>query len=504
MRQELVRWRAGLRHPEHVELAGFIEDVPAFWAGCRVAVLPSRAEGFGLAAAEAAACGLPVVATDASSLPEIVVDGTTGLLVPTDDDDALATALTRLLHDPGLAATLGTQGREHVARRFDRRQTLDRLLALTRSREVPSMMLRAAVVQTDPVFGEVARNVEEALALVPAACDLAVLPELFATGYQFVDRAEAFALAETIPDGPTCRRLREFAAATGTTLVAGLAERAGDRVFNSAVLMRPDGTHELYRKVHLFWDEKLVFDPGNLGFPVFTACGTTIGVMICFDWIFPEAARTLALRGAQLICHPSNLVLPHCPNSMPVRALENRVFTLTANRVGREHRTAAPLVFIGQQPHRLPACRGDRHLRRQRRPPPPPLTSTSLCATRTSRHATTCSPTADPRRTGWGEGEGVWSSMVLAKPAELLAPTPSPSPQPFAAGVATAPLATDPHSSARPSCPYGVRQQGSAPPRTIPQALRGPSERGCRPLLPHTPCKRPRTRRRPVCVTRRR
>ncbi len=209
------------------------------------------------------------------------------------------------------------------------------------------MMLRAAVVQTDPTFGAVVRNVEAALALVPAACDLAVLPELFATGYQFVDRDETHALAESVPDGPTCQRLREFAGASGTTLVAGLAERADDRVFNSAVLIRPDGTHEIYRKVHLFWDEKVIFDPGNLGFPVFTACGTTIGLMICFDWIFPEAARTLALRGAQLICHPSNLVLPHCPNSMPVRALENRVFTLTANRVGHEHRTVTPLTFIG-------------------------------------------------------------------------------------------------------------------------------------------------------------
>jgi glycosyltransferase involved in cell wall biosynthesis len=138
LRPELARWRTGLRHPERVELAGFVEDIPAFWAGCRVAVLPSRSEGFGLAAAEAAACGLPVVAAAASSLPEIVVHGTTGLLVPTDDDDALAAALTRLLREPRLAATLGAQGRAHVVRHFDRRQTVDRLLELTRSREVPA------------------------------------------------------------------------------------------------------------------------------------------------------------------------------------------------------------------------------------------------------------------------------------------------------------------------------------------------------------------------------
>jgi len=209
-------------------------------------------------------------------------------------------------------------------------------------------MIRAAVVQTDPVFGQVAANLERALALVPRECDLAVLPELFATGYQFRERAELGGLAEPVPDGAICRRLRDHAAASGTTLVAGLAERAGDRVFNTAVLVRPDGSTDRYRKVHLFWDETRIFDPGDLGFPVFAACGTTVGLLVCFDWLFPEAAGTLARRGARVLCHPSNLVLPHCPDAMPVRAFENRVFTLTANRVGAERRTGSELRFIGR------------------------------------------------------------------------------------------------------------------------------------------------------------
>ena len=79
----------------------------------------------------------------------------------------------------------------------------------------------------------------------------------------------------------------------------------------------------------------------------FPACGTTIGLLICFDWIFPEAARTLALAGATLLCHPSNLVLPHCPDAMITRCLENRVFAVTANRVGEERRGVTPLRFIG-------------------------------------------------------------------------------------------------------------------------------------------------------------
>lgn len=209
-------------------------------------------------------------------------------------------------------------------------------------------VLRAAVVQTEPRFGEIAANTERALALVPTDCDLAVLPELFATGYRFTGRDELMSLAEPVPSGRTCGALLAHAAATGTTLAAGLAERDGDRLYNTAVLVQPDGTIDRYRKIHLFWDEKLIFTAGDLGFPVFRACGTTVGLMVCFDWLFPEAAGTLARRGARVIAHPSNLVLPHCPDVMPLRALENRVFTLTANRVGTEHRGTGPLRFIGR------------------------------------------------------------------------------------------------------------------------------------------------------------
>ena len=70
--------------------------------------------------------------------------------------------------------------------------------------------------------------------------------------------------------------------------------------------------------------------------------------MICFDWFFPESTRTLALGGADVIAHPSNLVLPHCPEAMPIRALENGVFTATANRIGTESNGRESLTFIGR------------------------------------------------------------------------------------------------------------------------------------------------------------
>lgn len=131
LRRTLENWRARLTHPEAVELRGHLEDLVPFYHGLDALVLPSLAEGFGLVAAEAGACGVPVVATRASSLPEIIEDGATGLLVPPGDARALAAALDRVLCDDGLAERLGAAARTRVARRFDRDDCLDRLLTLT-------------------------------------------------------------------------------------------------------------------------------------------------------------------------------------------------------------------------------------------------------------------------------------------------------------------------------------------------------------------------------------
>lgn len=124
---ELHAWREGLPCPETVELLGHVEDMPGFLRDLRVLAMPSRAEGFGLAAAEALACGVPVVAGNASSLPEVVLRDRTGLLVPPDDASALAAALGRLLRNPALAAEFGRAGRADVVERFDRERVLDRL-----------------------------------------------------------------------------------------------------------------------------------------------------------------------------------------------------------------------------------------------------------------------------------------------------------------------------------------------------------------------------------------
>jgi len=219
-------------------------------------------------------------------------------------------------------------------------------------------MVRVAVVQNDPLFGERSRNIADALALMSASpADVYVLPELFATGYNFADRSEAAALAEPFASGETYDAMQSFARQHHAVVVYGFPEQSGDAVFNSAALIAPDGLSGLYRKIHLFDREKLLFMPGDLPFKVWDTTFGKIGVMVCFDWYFPESARTLTLRGAQLLAHPSNLVLPNCPDSMPVRCRENRVFAATANRVGTEERGGVKLTYIGQS--QITGARGE-------------------------------------------------------------------------------------------------------------------------------------------------
>ncbi|HEV8243060.1 MAG TPA: nitrilase-related carbon-nitrogen hydrolase [Nitrospirales bacterium] len=209
--------------------------------------------------------------------------------------------------------------------------------------------MKVGYFQYDPKFGEVKRNLDYVSErLAQTQCDLVVLPELFNTGYQFISTDEVQTLAEKIPGGPTTARLIQLAADRRMHLVAGLAELAGDRFYNSAILVGPKGFVGVYRKTHLFFEETLFFAPGDTGFPVFDIGTARVGLMVCFDWFYPESARTLALKGADIIAHPSNLVLPHCPDSMVTRCLENHVFAVTCNRIGSEERGGKKkLTYIG-------------------------------------------------------------------------------------------------------------------------------------------------------------
>jgi predicted amidohydrolase len=214
-----------------------------------------------------------------------------------------------------------------------------------------------AAIQTHPVFGDVKANLAAITEAVTAAADqgarLVVLPELSTTGYVFANRDEALELAEQVPDGRSTRYLADLCARLGIHLVAGIAERAGDVLYNSAVLLGPDGHIGTYRKTHLWDNENTIFEPGDLGLPIFDTPLGRLGVIICYDAWFPEAFRALALQGADAICLPTNWVpIPGQRPGSPAMALSlcqaaahvNSIHVIAADRVGVEREQP----FIGQ------------------------------------------------------------------------------------------------------------------------------------------------------------
>lgn len=217
-----------------------------------------------------------------------------------------------------------------------------------RSHPGPGTMM-VAMVQLQSVPGECAGNLERSLAAARAAfrsgARLVVLPELVASGYVHPDRASLVAAAEPLT-GETVRSWTELCRQEGGYLCGGLAELDGDRLYNTAVLLGPDGVLLHYRKVHLFAAEKALFDPGNLGFPLADVEGARLGLLICYDLRFPEAVRLLALQGADVVCVPTAWVpgfnsettddhgLPPQAHTALTQANLNQVAIVCADQVG--------------------------------------------------------------------------------------------------------------------------------------------------------------------------
>jgi predicted amidohydrolase len=210
-------------------------------------------------------------------------------------------------------------------------------------------MMIAGLVQFNPARYDVAANIAQVARLLQGVrADLLVLPELANSGYMYAAPVDLAPFAEPGDgSGPFLTALRGLAGRTGGVIVTGLAERGEAGLFNSAVAVSAEGVRALYRKTHLFFEEQDLFLPGDTGFGVFEHAGARIGMMICFDWYFPESARTLALRGSQILAHPANLVLPHCQTAMVTRCLENRVYAITTNRWGTETLGEKSLTFTG-------------------------------------------------------------------------------------------------------------------------------------------------------------
>lgn len=215
-----------------------------------------------------------------------------------------------------------------------------------------------AVMQFTPQMGDPAGNLDRIareMASLPGV-DLVVFPELTVPG-PVANRQTAERLAEAIP-GPSTDRLCQLASASSGYLIAGLIERdaASGNLFNSVVLAGPDGIVGVYRKLHLAAVDRAWATPGDRGLPTFDIPLGRVGILIGYDALFPEASRSLAIDGADIVAFPSLMtwpaVLPYGPTAVPFppfvntgptedhfhlwreRERENHVHVLFANGAG--------------------------------------------------------------------------------------------------------------------------------------------------------------------------
>jgi len=176
--------------------------------------------------------------------------------------------------------------------------------------------------------------------------DLIVLPELCFTGYSFPSKEAVFPFADDSAQKKILNKLGIISKTKEIYLIAGIAEKEGNRLYNSAIVIGPEGYIGKHRKINLPKSEN-IFDRGK-SLETFKIGNVKIGIAICFESWFPESMRILTLQGAQIICCPTNFGGPWTPNVIKARSLENKVFTIMANRVGKEQIGSEEAEFRGE------------------------------------------------------------------------------------------------------------------------------------------------------------
>jgi predicted amidohydrolase len=210
-------------------------------------------------------------------------------------------------------------------------------------------LARIAIVQDDCLWGEKAKNIEKAAGLIKAAAQqnagLVLFPEMYLTGYALEDDIQQRAEAVS---GPSIDALAQIAKTNQICICMGFPELdpASRQIFNSLVCLSDRGDIlAVYRKIHLFDEEKKYFSCGREIKIVETPLGRT-GFLICYDLEFPEMVRMTALQGAEVVLVATANMHPwsgHQDVYLRARAMENQIFLALANRIGREK----DLVFCG-------------------------------------------------------------------------------------------------------------------------------------------------------------
>ena len=208
-----------------------------------------------------------------------------------------------------------------------------------------------AGVQMNPILmdkeGNLSLIIQQLQLAASEQARLVVFPECALTGYCFESLEEAIPYAETIP-GSSTNRLIEACQKLNIHLVLGMLEKDDEQCYNAAVLLGPQGLIGKYRKIHLpFLGVDRFVNPGNLGFQVHETPLGRIGLNICYDGRFPESARALALRGADIVLLPTNWpkgAEEFAEFLVNARGIENHLFSIAVNRVGKE----SGFQFIGR------------------------------------------------------------------------------------------------------------------------------------------------------------
>jgi len=207
--------------------------------------------------------------------------------------------------------------------------------------------MKIGFLQLDVAFEKIDRNIQRVQELLePVEFDLMVLPELFATGCIFYNKQHAFSLSEPVPEGKISQSIIDIARKKNAWIIAGILERDGDRMYNSAIVAGPQGYLGKHRKVNLSMGEEDRFCGGD-GYETFLINGVTVGILICVDNERAEAGEILAGKCVRLICQPANHQGVDMLDTFRAISEKNGVYTMSSNRVGFDHDTGLNTPFIG-------------------------------------------------------------------------------------------------------------------------------------------------------------